>query len=832
MDAYSSEMEHSQWQHRNTPAITEPQSPSSFSASTSYNFPLGSHRPRNSTPASPFASDDDRSWQGELSWQFKPTGWHENRDFSAAFSPWASSSAASPSNGSRIFRRSANDYFLSRTTAASGGGLRSFTNPYYEHSSGGYEALPSGRLALQSYVARDGEDSFSRRSFAPRGHTRTRPRRARRQLSTVAERSAANSGPLADKDELSLVDYDAPEDLDHHINLLETDTGHIQRQNPSWLSISNAYMHEETQDEPYGGGHGHHNHHGANAHRQRELDNHHGWNHQDTAPYNHRYNDHAVQTLDTVNYDLNSVDHGHKTPNHHGHDATSHQCGSHNGYDDVDQELVYDLVEDSDEDDVGAPKSVGLFGLFKYSTKFDMVLVLLGCLGSLINGGSLPWYSYLFGRFANKIAGESKTDLHKMMKDVEKISLLMTGLAVIVVIGAYMEITCWRMVGERSAHRIRSQYLRAVLRQDIGFFDTDISTSDIMHGISSDVALIQEVMGEKMAHFVHHIFTFICGYAVGFIRSWKISLAIFAVTPLTMFCGIAYKAIYGGLAGKEEESYRKAGSIAEQAISSIRTVFSFVAEDILAGKYVEVLDKSMPLGIKIGFAKGAGIGVIYLVTYATWALAFWYGSILVVRGEIKGGEAIACFFGVTVGGRGMALALSYFAQFAQGTVAATRVFEVIDRVPEIDPYSAEGKRLSNLRGKIEFKSVTFAYSSRPAIQILQSLNLVIPASKTSALVGTSGGGKSTIFALIERFYDPIEGFVTLDSNDLRTLQVKWLRSQIGMVGQEPVLFSTTILENVMMGKENATKKEAIKVCIAANAHNFISGLPQGYETMV
>lgn len=107
--------------------------------------------------------------------------------------------------------------------------------------------------------------------------------------------------------------------------------------------------------------------------------------------------------------------------------------------------------------------------------------------------------------------------------------------------------------------------------------------------------------------------------------------------------------------------------------------------------------------------------------------------------------------------RGLALSLSYFAQFAQGTVAATRVFEVIDRVPAIDPYSAEGRRLSNVRGKIEFRGVHFSYPSRPTIQILQSLNLTLPASKTLALVGTSGGGKSTIFALIERFYDPAQG---------------------------------------------------------------------------
>ncbi|XP_022715340.1 uncharacterized protein LOC111274727 isoform X5 [Durio zibethinus] len=422
------------------------------------------------------------------------------------------------------------------------------------------------------------------------------------------------------------------------------------------------------------------------------------------------------------------------------------------------------------------------------------------------------------------------------------------------------EITCWRLVGERSAQRIRTKYLRAVLRQDISFFDTEVSTGDIMHGISSDVAQIQEVMGEKMAHFIHHIFTFICGYAVGFLQSWKVSLVVFSVTPLMMFCGIAYKAIYGGLTAEEEVinftvignvfsvgllvlvfwfifldlqvSYRGAGTLAEQAISSIRTVFSFVAEDNLAARYAELLAKSVPLGAKIGFAKGAGMGVIYLVTYSTWALAFWYGSILVARKEISGGAAIACFFGVNVGGRGLALSLTYFAQFAQGTIAAGRVFDIIDRVPEIDPYNPEGRTLSSVRGRIEFKGVTFSYPSRPDTTILSSLNLVIRSAKTLALVGVSGGGKSTIFALIERFYDPDKGTISLDGHDLRTLQVKWLRRQIGMVGQEPVLFATTILENVMMGKENATKKEAVEACVAANAHSFIYDLPQGYDTQV
>ncbi|GFZ11657.1 ABC transporter family protein [Actinidia rufa] len=742
--------------HKPTPATAFPHDSHSTAQSISqnlsnYHTPLGPRR--NPTPRAPFASDDDRSWQADISWQFDPAGWRDNRHLGAALSPWTG--AATP--GSRIFRRSAKDYYRSRTS----GGFQSFANPSYELS---------GRLELQSYVARERKNMFFGRSY-PSSEFRKSPLSP--ILGTIKD---GHDSPLVKKkDELTLIDYDTPEEVERQIRLLETDPTQLRIRDPGRVSKSRTYVDDESDDDPH------------------------------------------------------DLDHGHRR-RHHGisQDHNVH----HHGYSDMIREVSDDEDKDDgdsdDEDDVEPLRAVSLFSLFKYSTMFDFILVVLGCLGALINGGSLPWYSYLFGNFVNQIS----TDKNEMMKEVDKICLVMTGLAAIVMVGAYMEITCWKMVGERSAHRIRTEYLRAVLRQDVGFFDTRVSTGDIMHGISSDVAQIQEVMGEKMAHFIHHIFTFICGYTVGFLRSWKVSLAVLAVTPLTMFCGIAYKAVYVGLTTKEEVSYRKAGSIAEQAISSIRTVFSFVAEDQLMERYAEMLQKAVPFGAKIGFAKGAGMGVIYLVTYSTWALAFWYGAILVSKNELSGGAAIACFFGVNVGGRGLALSLSYFAQFAQGTVAASRVFEIIDRVPEIDPYSPEGRRLSSVRGKIEFKNVTFAYPSRPTAQIFRSLNLVIPSSKTVALVGASGGGKSTIFALIERFYDPINGLITLDGHDLRTLQVKWLRSQIGIVGQEPALFASTIMENVMMGKENATMKEAVAACTAANAHNFISGLPWGYDTQV
>ncbi|KAL4560128.1 hypothetical protein LXL04_032277 [Taraxacum kok-saghyz] len=738
--------------HHPTPPPSN-QSPSlSFYSPHTYPF-TSSQRTRHNNhrvpPTTPFASDNDRSWQAEISWQFEPTGWQDNRSsalaLGAALSPWAGpilshSPSPAPTPGSRVFRQSANDFYLSRT---SGNDLnfRNFTNPHYEYSS--ILSPTPGRIELESFVGHHQPHSSS---FNATGYNKS---------PTFAKMGRKSGG---------LVDDSDPFMSDDDIENYETGTN---KQDPRWFSVSRAYVDHEMgrsydgQNSPYG-----------------------------ISLRSHDYHSNRSQYLQSY------VEEG----------------------------------EEVDEDEIVPPKTVGVFGLFKYSTKFDMFLVVIGCLGALINGGSLPWYSYLFGNFVNKIALDNDKD--QMIQDVRKICLLMVGLAGIVVIGAYLQIACWRLVGERSAHRIRTKYFRAVLRQDISFFDTDISTSDIMHGISSDVSQIQEVMGDKMAHFIYHIFTFICGYTVGFLKSWKVSLAVFAVTPLTMFCGIAYKAVYVGLATKEVNSYKKAGSIAEQAISSIRTVISFVAEENLSSRYHSVLNDSIPVGKKLGFAKGIGIGVIYLVTYSTWALAFWYGSILVARNELSGGAAIACFFGVNVGGRGLALSLSYLAQFAQGTVAASRVFEVIDRVPLIDPYSTLGRKLDNIRGKVEFKSVSFVYPSRPGVPILNSLNLVIPPQKTLALVGASGAGKSTIFALLERFYDPNEGLVMIDGEDIRTLEVKWVRNQMAMVGQEPVLFADTILENILMGKENATKKDAIAACVAVNAHKFISELPLGYDTWV
>ena len=178
---------------------------------------------------------------------------------------------------------------------------------------------------------------------------------------------------------------------------------------------------------------------------------------------------------------------------------------------------------------------------------------------------------------------------------------------------------------------------------------------------------------------------------------------------------------------------------------------------------------------------------------------------------------------------------------SHGRAAAAKLFETIDRVPTIDSESNEGLKPETCKGEIRVEGVTFSYPSRPDVIIVKNLSLDFPAGKTAALVGASGSGKSTVISLVERFYDPLEGRVTLDGHDLRELNVRWLRTQIGLVSQEPVLFATTIRGNVEHGLigtvwENASNDEKLKLvteaCIKSNADGFISKLPLGYDTMV
>lgn len=177
-------------------------------------------------------------------------------------------------------------------------------------------------------------------------------------------------------------------------------------------------------------------------------------------------------------------------------------------------------------------------------------------------------------------------------------------------------------------------------------------------------------------------------------------------------------------------------------------------------------------------------------------------------------------------------ALPHLTSITEATSATARILEMIDRVAETDREDKKEKALSHVKGEIEFQNVYFSYPSRPDTPVLRGFNLKVPAGKRVGLIGGSGSGKSTVISLLERFYDPTDGEILLDGHKIKRFQLKWLRSQMGLVNQEPVLFATSIKENIIFGKDGASMEQVINAAKDANAHDFIVKLPEGYDTQV
>ncbi|KAK4734259.1 hypothetical protein R3W88_008520 [Solanum pinnatisectum] len=457
----------------------------------------------------------------------------------------------------------------------------------------------------------------------------------------------------------------------------------------------------------------------------------------------------------------------------------------------------------------------------------------LGTIGAIGDGIStnclLVYVSQLFNSLGY---GKTQQNNHNFMEQIEKCSLYFVLLGLGVMVVAFMEGYCWSKTSERQVLKIRYKYLEAILRQEVGFFDSqEATTSEITNGISKDTSLIQEVLSEKVPLFVMHTTVFISGIVFSAYFSWRLAIVALPTIFLLIIPGLIYGKYLLYLSGKSFKEYSKANGIVEQALSSIKTIYSFTAEKSVIERYSLILDGTIKLGMKQGIAKGLAVGSTGL-SFAIWALLAWYGSHLIMHNGESGGRIYAAGVSFVLGGLSLGMALPEVKYFTEASVAASRIFDRIDRVPEIDGEDTRGLVLEDIRGEIEFRNVKFTYPSRPDTVVLKDFNLKIEAGKTVALVGSSGSGKSTAIALIQRFYDANAGAICIDSVEIKSLQLKWLRGKMGLVSQENALFGTSIRENIMFGKVDATMDEVVAAAMTANAHNFITQLPEGYETKI
>uniref|UniRef100_A0A672TYA8 ATP-binding cassette sub-family B member 5 n=1 Tax=Strigops habroptila TaxID=2489341 RepID=A0A672TYA8_STRHB len=462
----------------------------------------------------------------------------------------------------------------------------------------------------------------------------------------------------------------------------------------------------------------------------------------------------------------------------------------------------------------------------------------VGLIAAIANGTGMPLMVIVYGDMTNSFVQsgvQSNVSEGKKLKldfSVYQYAYYYVAIGFAVLVLSTIQVWTFLIAATRQTARIRQKFFFAVLHQEMAWFDSaQIGTLNTR--LTDDINTIHEGIGDKICIFVQFFATFVAGIIIGFIYGWKLTLVILSVSPLLAASAAVWSSLLASLTAKELSAYAKAGAVAEEILTAIRTVVAFNGQQKALAKYDANLEVAKSVGLKKSITTNTSLGVSQFLIFGSYALAFWYGTKLTTEDESYDiGRVLIVFFSVFIGALTLGQAAPNLEKVANARGAAYEVYRIINKKRLIDSSSKEGYKPDRLIGEIEFRNVHFSYPSRPDVKVLKGLNLKVQTGKTIALVGASGCGKSTTIQLLQRFYDPVEGEVSAYGRDIRTLNVKWLRENIGIVSQEPVLFATTIAENIRYGREDISDAEIEQAAKEANAFDFISRLPDKFNTMV
>ena len=485
----------------------------------------------------------------------------------------------------------------------------------------------------------------------------------------------------------------------------------------------------------------------------------------------------------------------------------------------------------------------GLGSLWRYATRNDLIIIAVACVCSAASGAALPMMTIIFGGLQGVFQDYTALGaISSAQFEAELASyvLYFVYLAIGSFCATYISTVGFIYTGEHISAKMRQHYLESCLRQNIGYFDK-LGAGEVTTKITADATKIQDGISEKVGLFISSIATFLTGFIIGFIKSWKLTLILSAtLVALTLNTSVATQFIVK-YSVPMMSSFTEASTVADEVISSIRVAVAFGNQDRLARLYAKHLDTSQKWGIKLKVAVAIMMAGFMSLLYLNYGLGFWQGSTFLARRELPLMDVTTAMMSVMVGAFNMGTIGPYFQSFAEAIAAASKMYNTIDRQSPLDATAEEGEKIRNLKGHIRLENIKHIYPSRPEVTVMDGVSLEIPAGKVTALVGASGSGKSTIVGLVERFYDPVQGRVYLDGRDVSTLNLRWLRQQIALVGQEPTLFAVTIFENIRYGlvgtewedaSEDRQRELVMDAARQANAHEFISQLPDGYETNV
>ncbi|KAF2158045.1 P-loop containing nucleoside triphosphate hydrolase protein [Myriangium duriaei CBS 260.36] len=481
-------------------------------------------------------------------------------------------------------------------------------------------------------------------------------------------------------------------------------------------------------------------------------------------------------------------------------------------------------------------------GIWACTTAADRASLLFSCLAAIAAGALNPLLTVIYGQLAGAFEAftQGTQTPSWLTNKVAHYALFFVYLAIAEFVLIFLATFGFFYSGERVTQRLRATYLKAVLRQDQEFFDT-ASVGDITARLTSDIDHLQEAITNKLPLMLISSATFATAFIVVFIESWRLGLIQLSTIATVLITGITGSRISSRYAKQKADFDRAASSVAQEALGSMQHVLSYGLQATWAQRYDANLVKAEHSGLRNRLCVVLTLAVMNNVSYLSFALSFWQGSRYMVEGSVNSAGVVTMTMAIVIGAFSISNVTPNLQAFISALSAMSGSSEMISRVSSQDAFSTEGLRPEVVKGDFAFEAVSFTYPSRPSVRVLNDLTLAIPAGKSTALVGMSGSGKSSTVALLQRFYAPTGGRITCDGVDIQDLNLSWLRRQLAVVAQEPVLFSETIFENIALGlgqssavTGNSEKLQEMvtRAAQTANAHEFISALPDGYQTKI